>query len=154
MLNVLAQTVDYSTEFTTSTDSAAAGIFGGAFLFVWLVLAVVVVVSMWKIFEKAGRPGWVSLVPIYNTWVLAEVVGKPGWWALILLAAGIPVVGWIAALVVSIILSIELAKSFGKEPAYAALLILLPVVGYPMLAFGDAKYVGAGGKPGANPTTT
>jgi hypothetical protein len=154
MLNLLAVT-DYTRSYDVSAGEAGTfAFFSGAFLLVWLVVAVIMIVSMWKIFEKAGRAGWASLIPLYNTWVLAEIAGKPGWWALVFLLAWIPVLGPIAALIVSVILSIELAKSFGKEPAYAALLILLPIVGYPMLGFGDAKYVGAGGKAGTPPAKT
>ncbi len=149
MLNLLAQTTGLQ---TTETDSSALAIFGGAFLIFWLAFAVLMLVSSWKIFTKAGRAGWISLIPVYNAWTLAEIAGKPGWWSLVFLIAWVPVLGAIAAIVVSIILSIELAKSFGKDPAYAALLILLPFVGYPMLAFGDATYVGPGGQSGANTT--
>ncbi len=96
-----------------------------------------------KIFQKAGRKdAWTAWVPIYNTWVLFEIAGRPGWWALL---GFIPIFGGIVAFVVGIIAMIDLAKSFGKEGGFAALLILLPVVGYPMLAFGDAKYHGPAG---------
>lgn len=153
MFHLLAQTV---TDYTVTTDSevnkGALALFGGTFLLVWLVLAVVMVVSLWKVFVKAGRPGWVALVPVYNTWVLAEVVGRPGWWGLYPLLGVIPFLGGILALVVGVILSIDLAKSFGKDPAFAALLILLPIVGYPMLAFGDAKYTGPSASGGAGTT--
>lgn len=148
MLSTLAQTLDYTTTSEVTT-SPAAGIFGGTFLVVWLVLALVMIVSMWKLFEKAGQAGWKSLVPVYSFWVLCELVGKPGWWSLVVFIAWIPFLGAIAALVVSVIVYIELAKSFGKEASYAALLILLPFIGFPMLAFGDSKYVGPGGKTGA-----
>lgn len=149
MLGVLAQT----TLDSNGTEGLQA-LFSGAFLFVWLVVVAVLVVSLWKIFEKAGRPGWAALIPVYNVWVMAEVAGKPGWWALLFLLSWIPVIGFIIALVVSIVLSMELAKSFGKEPVFALLLILLPVIGYPLLAFGDSAYVGAGGEPGEAPTET
>ncbi len=151
MSTFLAQTYNY----TTSTDSGhgmLAGLFSGTFLLVWLAIAIVIVVGMWKMFEKAGRPGWNAIIPLYNYWVLCEIVGKPGWWSLVFLVSWVPVLGAIAVIAVSIIISIELAKSYGKELAYAALLILLPVIGFPMLGFGDAKYVGPGGKPGSAST--
>ncbi len=137
MLNLLAQV----NNVTVDGDSGAlAAVFGGTFMLVWLAVVVVSIIGMWKVFEKAGKPGWVSIIPVYNYWVLAEIAGKPGWWALVFLLAWIPVLGPIAALVVAVLISIELAKAFGKDPAYAALLVLVPFVGFPMLGFGDAKY--------------
>jgi len=155
MLDLLAQTYTYTTSYDTSSKSGGiAALFGGAFLIVWLVVLVVTVIGMWKVFEKAGKPGWAAIIPIYNYWVLAEIAGRPGWLALVFLIAWIPIVGGLAALVVSVIISIDVAKSFGKDPVYAILLILLPFIGYPMLGFGDAKYVGAGGKAGTPPANT
>lgn len=159
MLSAFAQTYDYSYETTQLTTGEAAGtaFFGGFFILIYLAVIAVMVVSMWKIFEKAGVEGWKSLIPFYNTWTLAEIVGKPGWWGLVPLAMLIPLVNfvaWIPVLIIQVILMIELAKSFGKDPIYAVLFILLPIVGYPLLAFGDDKYVGPGGKPksGGAPT--
>ena len=160
MLSALAQTYTYTTTNTTTADEGALaaffGLFTGVMLLVWLAVVAVMVVSMWKIFEKAGEEGWKALIPFYNGWVLAEISGKPGWWALVGLGGIIPILGFVAAIaafVLQIIISIELAKSFGKEPVWALLLIFVPIVGFPMLAFGDAKYVGPGGKKsgGAKP---
>lgn len=142
MLNLLAQTYDY--EISTADDAQLAGFlaFSGATLVVFLIIAVIMIISMWKIFEKAGRPGWAALIPIYNYWVLAEISGYPGWLALVVLIAWIPVVGFIAALAVSVIVSIGLAKAFGKDPIWALLIIFLPIIALPILAFGKDKYVG------------
>ena len=90
---------------------------------------------MWKIFTKAGKPGWAAIIPIYNIIVLLEIVGKPVWWIILLL---IPLVNFFVMIYVAHLL----AKSFGKDIVMTILLIILPFVGYPMLAFGDAKYVG------------
>ena len=160
MLDLLAQssTYTYTTTTTSADDAAAAGVFAlfaGVYMVIWLAVAVVMIVSMWKIFEKGGQEGWKSIIPFYNNYVLAEMVGKPGWWGLTPLAMLIPLVNfvaWIPVVVLMILIQIELAKSFGKEPVWALLLIFIPVVGYPMLAFSDAKYVGPGGKGGSKPT--
>lgn len=160
MLSALAQaTYDYTYTTTTVDNGGLAGmaIFSGFFLVIWLAVIAFMVVTHWKIFEKAGQPGWKSIVPVYNFWTLCEISGKPGWWSLVVLLMAIPVinfVAWIPALVVAVIVSIELAKSFGKDPMWALLLILVPIVGYPMLAFDkNVKYVGPGGKKsgGAKP---
>ncbi|MBL7124092.1 MAG: signal peptidase I [Actinobacteria bacterium] len=111
-----------------------AGIFGGAFaIIVYIAVVVLMIASQWKIFTKAGKPGWASLVPIYNIIVLLEVTRQPLWMIFLLI---IP----IANIVVMIIVAIELSKSFGKSGGFAAGLILLPIIFYPILAFGSAKY--------------
>jgi uncharacterized membrane protein YhaH (DUF805 family) len=109
-------------------------------LLVYLVVLVVVVAAMWKIYTKAGQPGWAALVPFYNIYVLLKVVGRPGWWLVLFL---IPVVG----IVVGIIVAFDLAKSFGKGGGFAVLLFLLPIIGYPILGFGPARYVGSAAGP-------
>lgn len=154
MLSGLAQAYDYSYDYTTTTTDtgglAGLAVFTGVWMFIWLAVAVFMIVCMWKMFEKAGEQGWKSIIPIYNYWTLCEIVGKPGWWSLVTLLMAIPIinfVAWIPALIVAVIVSIELAKSFGKEPVWAVLFILLPIVGYPILAFDkNTKYVGPGGK--------
>src|SRR5690606_15190191 len=83
------------------------------------------------------------------TYVFYEVAGRPGWWAFL---AFIPFVGSIAAFIVSIIACMDMAKSFGKETGYGILLALLPAIGYPMLAFGDAEYQGPAGPEGQKNT--
>lgn len=106
----------------------------GIIIVIYLAIIVLMVASQWKIFSKAGQPGWACLVPIYNIFVLLKIVGKPGWWFVLLL---IPIVNFI----ILILMQIELAKAFGKDGGFAAGLILLPFVFLPMLAFGDAQYV-------------
>jgi hypothetical protein len=102
---------------------------------VQLAIAVAVIAGCWKMFVKAGKPGWACIVPIYNAMVIAEICGKPSWWGLLCL---IPFVGFIVA----ILLMLELAKAFGKSTGFAVGLILLGFIFIPILGFGDAKYVG------------
>jgi len=118
---------------------------GGAALFmmvIWLGLLVLFIASGWKIFTKAGQPGWGALVPIYNALLLVRIVGRPDIWVLFCL---IPLVNT----VIGIILAIDLAKSFGKDIAYAIGLIILAPVFLPMLAFGSARYLGPSVAPPA-----
>jgi len=121
-----------------NTDTAfatmAAGLMGFIYFFSLLV-SILYIVSLWKIFAKAGKPGWASIVPIYNVIVMLEITGKPIWWIILLF---IPVVN----LVISIIVIVELANKFGKSGGFAVGLIFLPVIFYPILAFSDAKYIG------------
>lgn len=109
-----------------------------------LAVAIFMIVSMWKVFEKAGKPGWAAIVPIYSSIVLAEIGGKPIWMGLILSLGGlIPVVGIIVSVVFSIIVSLGVAENFNKSQGFGVGLALLGFVFYPMLAFGDATYKGA-----------
>ena len=111
-----------------------------SFIIILLMLGLVVllIASLWKIFEKAGKPGWAAIVPIYNTIVLLEIVKKPWWWLLLML---IPYVGFIWAIWATNLL----VKSFGKTEAFTVGCIFLPFVFYPILGFGDAKYQGGSG---------
>jgi hypothetical protein len=120
-----------------NSDVAADGIMAalGAFLVVYLIILVLMIVSLWKIFEKAGKPGWAAIIPIYNIIVLLEIVNKPVWWIVLLL---IPFVN----IVILIIVMHRLSLSFGQGAGFTVLLIFLGIVGYPLLAFGNYKYVG------------
>lgn len=139
---------DYTTTTTADAGALAAIMaFFAAYTLVILAVAAFMIVCMWKIFVKAGKPGWAAIVPVYNIIVLMEIVGRPAWWVLLYFASVIPFVGWIASLVVSVIVMIDLAKSFGKDTGFAVLLILLPIVGFPMLAFGKDEYKGPAAKP-------
>ena len=112
----------------------AAGIGAGMVVF-WLAICVFFVVCMWRIFTKAGQPGWASIIPIYNAVVLCQIAGKPGWWVILML---IPVVNF----VIAILVLIGLANNFGRGVGTVIGLLLLPIVFYPILAFGSAQYQG------------
>lgn len=108
---------------------AAAGIGGVVGGLIYLALMAVVVIGMWKVFEKAGEPGWASLIPIYNTIVLLKVARRPIWWFFILWL----VIPWF-------IVAIDLARKFGKGTGFGIGLALLPFIFCPILGFGDARY--------------
>lgn len=152
MLNLLAQTYDYTytTTEVSSGDAAGFAIFSGFFLVIYLAILAVWIVALWKTFEKAGVEGWKAIIPIYNLWVLCEIAGRPGWWALAVIAVSwIPFVGSLAALAFNIVISLDLAKSFGKEPIWALLFVL--GIGYLIVAFDkNTKYVGPGGVKPSN----
>jgi hypothetical protein len=131
--------------------SAALLASSGAGVGILVVIAIVVIVfeiaALWQVFVKAGHPGWAAIIPIYNVWILLKIIGRPGWWILLFLFAVIPFVGQLVVLVVSIIINVDLAKSFGKTVAFAVGLILLSFIFIPILGFGSSTYVGpsAGG---------
>ena len=105
----------------------------GMFVFIELALVVFMIATLWKIFTKAGKPGWACLIPIYNLIVMLEIAGKPVWWFLLFF---IPVVN----LVIMILVLAGLATNFGKGGGFVVGLILLPIIFYPILAFGGAQY--------------
>lgn len=96
---------------------------------------VLMIVSMWKIFKKAQKPGWACLIPIYNIIILLEIVGKPWWWLLLMI---IPIVNIIFIIWIINLLS----KSFGHEVGFTIGLILLSIIFIPILGLGDSKYIG------------
>ncbi|MEO7724121.1 MAG: DUF5684 domain-containing protein [Chthoniobacterales bacterium] len=116
--------------------SAAGGLMGGAFGIVWLILCLVVLIALWKVFTKAGQPGWAAIIPIFNLYIFCKIAGRPGWWLLLML---IPIVNFI----IWIILSIDLAKNFGKGAGFGIGIALLSFIFLPVLGFGDAQYQGA-----------
>jgi len=126
---LLAQ-VEYS--YSSSSQGQAPG---PLFWIFWLAFTVLMIAACWKIFTKAGQPGWASIIPIYNWYILCKIVGRPGWWVILLL---IPFVNFI----VGIVLCIDLAKSFGKGVGFGIGLVLLSVIFFPILGFGSAQYQG------------
>lgn len=118
---------------------------GLLFMLVYLAVVIGTIVGAWKTFEKAGKPGWACLVPIYNMMVMAEIGGRPATYGLFCL---IPIAGIYFAFVILI----DFAKAFGQSAAFGVGLGLLAFVFFPMLGFGDARYVGpTGAKTGFAP---
>ena len=135
------------------TDAEAAGLIAivfGALLIPSLILIAIYVIASWKIFEKAGQPGWAAIIPIYNLIVMLDVQGRPKWWVIWYL---IPFVNQVSALVMFIIQCLDYAKRFGKDGGFVAGLILLNPIFLLILAFGSAQYQGvsAAAAPPADP---
>ena len=124
------------TDPTTGIDSSAAAGIGIVGTIIYLAFIVFAVVVMWKVFVKAGQPGWAAIIPIYNIYVWLKVAGRPGWWLILML---IPFVNVIMALIVSM----DIAKSFAKDSVFGVVgLWLFSLIGYAILAFGGAQYRG------------
>ena len=116
-------------------EDVLGGILGLVFFIVYIGVIVFFIAAAWKVHTKAGKPGWSALIPFYSTIVLLEITEKPSVWFWYM---WIPFVGiYFYALTM-----IALAKSFGKDDGFGIGLLLLPIVFYPMLAFGDAQYQG------------
>jgi hypothetical protein len=120
-------------------DAAAAG--GAAVgLVIQMLILIGFIAGLWMTFQKAGKPGWAAIIPIYNLVVMLDIVNKPIWWIILFL---IPCVNFIMAIIVAM----EMAKVFGKGAGFGLGLAFLPFIFYPILGFGDAKYQGGGGAP-------
>jgi magnesium-transporting ATPase (P-type) len=107
----------------------------GAFALVYLAIILLYVVAMWKVFEKAGKPGWASLIPIYNLVVLMEIAGKETWWVILCF---IPLVN----IIIIIAVNIAISEKFGQSAGFGLGMVFLGFIFWPMLAFGDYKYQG------------
>jgi hypothetical protein len=135
-MNLFAQATETTTIIVTDTNASFWATLGALWI-VWVIYVVVAVIGLWKLFEKAGEAGWKSIVPLYNTYTLFRIAGRNGLWFLGLL---IPFVN----IIVAVILALDLAKHFGKSTVFAVFgLILFTPIGYMILGYGDAKYVGA-----------
>ncbi|HEY3789559.1 MAG TPA: DUF5684 domain-containing protein [Urbifossiella sp.] len=115
---------------------ALAGLAGcfGTTAVLMLIVIVLAFAILWKVFSKAGQPGWAALVPIYNTWILVTAICKkePVWFIL----SFIPVVN----IFVTWVVCRELARNFGKSDLFGMGLFFLGPIFLAVLAFGDAKY--------------
>src|SRR6266704_7185840 len=131
-LSLLAQ-VEYS--YSSSSQGKPPG---PVFWICWFAFVLLMIAAWWKIFSKAGQPGWAAIIPIYNWIVWCKIVGRPAWWVLLLL---------ICFPIFFIILSIDLAKSFGKGVGFAIGLILVSIIFFPILGFGSATYQGPSATP-------
>lgn len=120
------------TNFAVNNAQNDQGMGSGFWLLV-IALTIFMIAALWRVFTKAGRPGWAAIVPIYNTYTMIKIAGRPGWWLILFF---IPIVN----IVIQFIVLYDLARAFGKDVGYALLLFFLPFIGFPMLAWGDAKY--------------
>lgn len=129
--------MDYSSNSDMIMGGIAAAI--GLYLVIMivaLILSVVMIIAMWKLFVKAGRPGWAAIVPFYNSWVLCDIVANNNiMWFIFMF---IPFLNIVSVFV----LYYGLAKSFGKDIGFAILNIFFWIITLPILAFGNSRYVG------------
>lgn len=123
------------TYITTQSDGWTLAGNVTALLIGMIFVLAVIIFAIWascKLFQKAGRKWWEALVPFYNTYVMLKIVGRPGWWLLLYF---IPFV----SIVVGIINTHDLSKSFGRGVGTTLLLLFFPIIMYPLMAF-SSKY--------------
>jgi Family of unknown function (DUF5684) len=119
----------------TTTNTAADGGILSIMLVIIGAVYLFFLVARWKLYSKAGRPGWASLIPIYSTVVFCQICGRSGWLTLALMIPGVNVI-------VSIMLTVDLARVFGRGTGFMLGLIFLSPIFFPILAFGSSRYVG------------
>ena len=131
-----------TSESSFSYSSSSSGHISPVFWIVYCAVMLFMIVAMWKVFAKAGQPGWAILIPIFNIYIMCKIAGRPGWWVILFF---IPFVNFI----ITIILCIDIAKAFGKGAGFGIGLLLLPFIFYPVLGFGSATYQGSASSPPA-----
>lgn len=116
-------------------ENSGGGIIGVLSSLILLGLIILVIAGTWKVFQKAGKPGWGCLIPFYNIVLMLDIAGKPAWWLFLFF---IPLANIYAA----IVMSLNIAKAFGKGTGFGLGLVFLGGIFYPILGFGDAQYRG------------
>lgn len=106
---------------------------------IYLAIIILTITAIWKIFNKAGKPGWTCIIPIYGTFILLKIVGKPWWWFLLFCVPFVNIIFFIWTINL-------LSKSFGKNVGFTIGLFLLAPIFFSILAFGNAKYIGPAGE--------
>lgn len=128
-----------------NSSIAAAGI-GILVLLAIFVIFALAIVAMWRLYEKAGKPGWASIVPFYNIFVMLEIVGRPTWWFAVILL--VPIV----QTVFSVIVAIDFAKSYGKGLWYGLGSLFFPFIIYPVMAWDkNVRYIGPAAASNSSP---
>jgi hypothetical protein len=146
---------------SVSTGGMIASMLGSCvFSLIVLAITVVALVGLWKVFVKAGQPGWAAIIPIYNIVILLQIIGRPIWWLIpfflpiitsILAVIGLPpsvllpinVLLCVPSFVFWIMVCLRLARVFDQSSGFGIGLLFLPFIFLPLLGFGDAEYLGA-----------
>ncbi len=111
-----------------------------AYFGVTILIVLVFTIAGWRLFSKAGKPGWAIVVPFYNLYIYTQIIKRPGWWILLYFSIAIPAVGALGMVFLSIIDQLRLAKVFGRSAGFGVGLILLGWVFFPILAFSESHY--------------
>jgi len=116
--------------------------FGMILVAACVVMGIITLIGMWKVFAKAGQPGWAVLIPVYNIIVLLRVAGLPWYWVFTPLILIIPLLGAIAYLAWIVWVHHRISTNFGQGVGYTIGLTLLGPIFWLILGFGSSKYVG------------
>lgn len=106
----------------------------GFTLLTMMAIATLMMASIWTVFEKAGRPGWYALIPLWNLYQMVKLAGASGFSMILLF---VPIVN----LFYAVGLNIRVAKAFGQSTGFGIGMTLFGLIFWPLLAFGPAEYV-------------
>lgn len=119
-------------DYSTSGDPTI-GVAGSS---VSIIVGILLIIALWGVFSKAGKPGWYAIIPILNVYTLVKISGNEGWWTILYY---IPIINIIALIVVSL----GVAKNFGRSGVFAIVgLVIFGPIGYLILGFGSSRYEG------------
>lgn len=138
---ILAQASGNDAAVATGVAAAIMAFFA-AFFLVFVVIGIVTLIGMWKVFAKAGQPGWAVLIPVYNFIILLRIAGLPWYWVFTPLIVLIPILGAIAYLVWVVWVHHRISTNFGQGVGFTIGLTLLGPIFWLILGFGDSKYIG------------
>jgi hypothetical protein len=110
------------------------------YLVLCAVIIIFLIIIFWLVFRKAGQPGWAAMIPIYNLCIGLRIAGKPWWWIFGILFVFIPIFGLLLFLIEHIFVSYSISKNFGQATGFTIGLTLLPVIFYPIIAFGKYQW--------------
>lgn len=106
-----------------------------------LIIVIITLASLWKVFTKAGKPGWAAIIPFYNLVVVLDIINKPRWWVLLFIFFSfIGQVGTALSVILGIYVLFKLAEAFGRGTLFTIGLYVLPFIFFPILAWGKAEY--------------
>lgn len=131
--------MDYTSNPATD-EGLFAALFGGTVWMVGLAIYIITIIGLWKVFTKAGMPGWLSIIPIVNLFMIAKIATGN---ALIGIGYFIPIVN----IIVPFYVNYQLAKAYGKGIGFFLGLVFLPPIFTIILGFDDSQYIGPNGEP-------
>lgn len=141
-MNFFSTSVAYSSdaEFEAATTGLAMTMVAIPLIMIFAIV-IVMIIAKWKIFSKAGQPGWMAIIPFLSDYILAEICGIKGLLAII--GMFIPMANFALVLYEYYCLT----KVFGKDTSFFIGLLLLTGIFMPVLGFGKATYLGASASP-------
>ncbi len=132
--------------FDSNLISGLFGLFLGLGVFIVFLgsaIGIFSIVVLWKLFVKAGKTGWYSIVPVYNIVVLLEIVGLKWYYIFGYCLGAVPIIGYILFPLYNIVISVKLSKSFGKDVGFGIGIAFLPTIFEALIAFDSSiKYEG------------
>ncbi len=149
MINQVAKAFESFSPEVQQNLAMTMGTILGALLVYALAWTIIGCVALWKLFKKAGQPGWKIFIPIYNLVTLYKISGISPWWVLVLMiASGVSTIpnaiavtfALLVAIAINVYQCYKLSKSFGKGIGYTLGLLVFNSIFYLILGLGDAKY--------------